>query len=297
MKKFDQAIATLQAVEKDANGTALVRKTLGNKSNYLVAKAAQKAEQFGWKELVPDLAKAFERFFESPDQQCWAKIALAKALSALEYDEPALYLRGLRHVQMEPVWGGQQDAAGPLRGQCALALIQCRQLSDLDVLSALTEALADSDKTVRMEAARAIASLGRPEGGLLLRLRALVGDADPEVLGAAFTGILELNRRDGISFVERFLDGDPDVTAEAAISMGATHDEEALRILRERFNREILPETRATLLRGIALTRLPGALTWLVGLVKEGGSDGRGAREALECVPLPEEIRNSFPEK
>ena len=74
MKKFDQALAELQAVQCDAEGLALVRKALGNKSNYMVAKAAQKAEQFGQKVMVPELAKAFQRFFELPDPQCWAKM-------------------------------------------------------------------------------------------------------------------------------------------------------------------------------------------------------------------------------
>ena len=56
---------------------------------------------------------------------------------------------------MEPVWGGREDCAGTLRGQCALALVQCRTMSDLDVLACLTEVLVDPDKTVRAEAARA----------------------------------------------------------------------------------------------------------------------------------------------
>ena len=39
-------------------------------------------------------------------------------------------MRGLRHIQMEPVWGGQADSAATLRGTCALALIDC-QLDEL----------------------------------------------------------------------------------------------------------------------------------------------------------------------
>ncbi len=297
MKKFDQTLAAIQEVKEDAAGIALLRKALANRSSYLVSKAAQKAEQLGWRELIPDLARAFEHFFEAADQQCWAKIALARALAALEYDEPRLYLRGLRHVQMEPVWGGYQDSGGPLRGQCALALVQCRSLTDLEVLSHLTEVLADSDKTVRLEAARAVASVGRPEGGLLLRLRALSGDSEPEVLGAVFSGILDLDLREGMSFVARFLENGPDVTAEAAMALGLKHEPEALQILRQRFEREALPETRAALLRGIALTRLPEAFTFLLELIRGGGANSHAAREALKCVPIPEEIRNSLPEE
>src|SRR2546426_5542992 len=35
--------------------------------------------------------------------------------------------RGLRHIQMEAVWGGKEDTAGALRGHCALALVSCRE--------------------------------------------------------------------------------------------------------------------------------------------------------------------------
>ena len=53
----------------------------------------------------------------------------------------------------------------------------------------------------------------------------------------------------------------------------------------------MLPEVRAALLRGIALTRLPEALEWLAELVRNGGGDRRAAAEALKCVPIPEEIQ------
>ena len=59
------------------------------------------------------------------DPQCWGKNAVAKALKELEHREAAPYLRGTAHIQMEPVWGGQQDTAGPLRGICLLALPAC----------------------------------------------------------------------------------------------------------------------------------------------------------------------------
>jgi hypothetical protein len=68
-------------------------------------------------------------------------------------------------------------------------------------------------------------------------------------------------------------------------------------MLQDRLERERLPETRSALLRGIALTRLPEALEWLVTQVKLGGAKGRAAREALTCIPVPEEIRNSLPEE
>ena len=91
--------------------------------------------------------KAFDRFFDNPvktDPQCWAKNALSRTLFALEYQEAEVFLRGMRHIQMEPVWGGQSDTAGTLRSTCALALVQCRGLNDRDLLTHLLELLGDN---------------------------------------------------------------------------------------------------------------------------------------------------------
>ena len=49
-------------------------------------------------------------------------IAIARALFALDYDGEGLYLAGMRHVQMEPGWGGSSDTAVELRGMCAMGL-------------------------------------------------------------------------------------------------------------------------------------------------------------------------------
>ena len=51
--------------------------------------------------------------------------AIAKALMELEYRQSAAFLRGARHIQMEPIWGGQEDTASTLRGVCMLGLITC----------------------------------------------------------------------------------------------------------------------------------------------------------------------------
>ena len=72
---------------------------------------------------------------------------------SLAHEEARVYARGLRHVQMEAVWGGKEDTAGALRGHCALALVSCRDMPDMEMLSHLLESLTDIDKTVRVAAA------------------------------------------------------------------------------------------------------------------------------------------------
>ena len=60
---------------------------------------------------------------KNSDKGCAAKTAIAEALAAMEYGEPEPFLRGVRHVQREPVWGGTEDTAGRLRAACILGLM------------------------------------------------------------------------------------------------------------------------------------------------------------------------------
>ncbi len=191
-KKLDE-LAALRAASPEA-ATPALRKALGNANGYYVSKAAAVVAELGLVSLMADLIQAFDRFIEDPvkrDPQCWAKIALVKALRALECGDARVLLIGLKHVQMEPVFGGQADSAGPLRGECALALVNTT-LEDFQILTYLTPGLTDPIKTVRVDTTGAIAALGAEAGSLLLRLKALAGDEEPEVIGQCLSGLLEL---------------------------------------------------------------------------------------------------------
>jgi HEAT repeat protein len=164
------------------------------------------------------------------------------------------------------------------------------------VLQHLTDVLVDAEKSVRIEAVRAITRVSRQEGGLLLRLRALTGDSEPEVLGAVFSGLLELDRKEGIPFVVRFFDRDAEAAVEAAVALGLTHDPEAYRVLNDRLSTEPDPTIRGGLLRGMALTRLPEATDALIEMIRSGSRDARAAMEALSYVALRDDIRNGLAE-
>src|SRR5271170_6872442 len=188
-RAFEEQVAALDALrhQPDEIRTAPLRKALGHKNNFIVAKAADLIRDFALKDLVPELLAAFDRFFDDPvktDPQCWAKNAISRTLAAMELQEEEVFLRGMRHIQMEPVWGGQSDTAGTLRATCALALVQCRSLTERDLLAHLVELLADKDKMVRVEVVRAVEQVGSSSASLLLRLRAKLGTDEPEVLGA-----------------------------------------------------------------------------------------------------------------
>ena len=296
-KNFERQLAALEELRQGAEPAAAlkgIRKALQDRNNFLVAKAAGIAAQLGLSALVPDMLTALDRFFVDPaksDPQCWAKKALVKALAELGHDNSAPFVRGLRHAQMEPVWGGQEDTAGALRGNCALALIQCRDLSDFDVLSHLIEILVDSDKTVRVEAARAIGRMERPEAALLVRLRALAGDPDPEVLGACFSAVLSIEGRKGIGFVGRFLDQRGEAGAEAALAIGMLRTPEAFQVLKERWERESDAVFAALLLSAIALTNQPEALDYLVALIETDSPGAVAAGAALASMRMPPGLR------
>lgn len=294
---FEDQLAALDALrrEPEAARVAPLRKALTHRNNFMVAKAADLVREFGLPALIPELLTAFDRFFDNPvktDPQCWAKNALSRALAALDYQEPEIYLRGMRHIQMEPVWGGSSDTAGTLRATCALALVQCRSLTDTALLEHLVELLNDKEKFVRAEAVRAIEQVGTPAASLLLRLRAVIGGDEPEVLGACYSGILRLEGVSAIPWVGRFLASADDTAAEAALAIAGTHSAEGFAALRESFVKNNDPWWRTVLLSAIALTRQDAALEFLFELVRTESLDAETAIEAiLRSVPAEKMVQ------
>ncbi len=293
-RTFDAELAALEALRDGAPEAAdqPLRKALALRNNFIVAKAATLAAHHNLRGLADDLAAAFPRFLANPvksDPQCWAKNAIAKTLAAFEYQEPDLFLAGLRHIQLEPVWGGRSDTAGALRSTCALALVQCRSLSSLAVLTHLTPLFADKETPVRVDAARAVEQIGTDAASLLLRLRAELGSDDSEVLGACYAGVLRLEGPAAIPWAAKFLPPthEPDDTAaEAALAIAETRTEAAFNLLRTTYDQVRDTSFRATLLTAIALTRQEAATKFLLSLIADGYRD---AHEAL-CRSAPSEV-------
>ncbi len=294
-RQFEQQIAALDALRRSSPEERLdaLRKSLANKNNFLVTKAADLTREFNLQGLTPALLKAFDHFFENPaksDPQCWAKNAISKALAAFEFQEPDVFLRGMRHIQLEPVWGGQSDTAGTLRATCALALVQCRRLPEPDLLSHLIELLADKDKSVRIEAVRAIDQVGSPAAALLLRLRATLGNDEPEVLGGCYSGVLHIEGVSAIPWVAGFLSPADDTAGEAALALAGTHSVEAFQVLQEQLDKSRDPWFRSVLLSAIALTRRDEATEFLLDLVKSESLNAESAIEAILRAAPSEEL-------
>jgi hypothetical protein len=292
-RSFDAELAKLDALRNESPSAAEpeLRKAIGQRNNLIAGRAAAIALHHQLTSLVPDLAAAFERFLQNAaksDPQCWAKNGIAKALAAFEYQEPDIFLAGIRHVQREPGWGGSTDTAGPLRGTCALALVQCRELNSHRVLMHLIPLLVDKEVPVRINAIRAIEQVGNDSAALLLRLLAELPGDEPEIAGACYSGVLALEGPSGIEWAARSLAREDDSAAEAAMAIAGTHSVEAFERLRMAFGAARDPWFRESLLLAIAFTRLEEATEWMLELVANDEDCAARAQEAL-CRSAPTE--------
>jgi hypothetical protein len=299
---FDEQMAALDALkgrELNADDIALIKKSLAHRNNFIVGKAARFAEDSGLIELVPDLLTAYDRFFTNPektDPQCWAKNALSRALARLECRDKDVFLRGLRHHQLEPTWGGRSDSAGTLRAHCAHALIASNGLDNQELLVILIDTLVDEDKTVRLETVRALAQLGEMAVPVL-RLRAMIPSRppeEPEVLGQCFSALLAIERDAAIPFVVRFLEAGDDPAGEAAFALAETRSPAALAPLLTRLKASADEWFSGVLLSAIALTRLPEAIDFLIAMIERDEREAPRAIEAVRRIATSEELRARF---
>ncbi len=269
MKKdaVEERVAAIEALRSSPqNALDPLRKAIGDRNNLVCSKAAAIAGDLLLRDTIPDLLAAFERFLKDPaktDPKCWAKNAIVKALKDLAHEDPAIYLRGMAHVQMEPVWGGQADAAGALRGSCALALVACSLPRDT-ILVHLADALADPEMRVRADAARAIAQLPGQDSILMLRVKAQAGDPEPAVIGQCFLSLLGMEARTGIPFVARFLNAaKEDIRFEAAAALGECPDLLAVETLIARWRVEKNVDMKRAIVLSLGVSRLPEAKAFL----------------------------------
>lgn len=287
-------LAKLRKGELPADAAPLLRRALLDRSNLVVAEAAETVARRSLNELAEELVAAYPRFLINPletDPQCRAKCAIAAALQDLEYSNADFFLAHVTYRQSEPVWGGSVDTAAPLRASCGYGLVQCGHRQALQVL---VDLLADSEKIVRSEAARAIACTGREEAALLLRLKIHCGDREPEVIGACFSGLLNLAPDDGIPFVARFLDAaDADVAIEAAAALGESRSAAAFEALKAGWQRHRDPELERAILLSMGASRQSVATEFLLALLAEQPvNTARHVLEALAPCRFYETVRS-----
>src|SRR4030095_8290687 len=130
-------------------------------------------------------------FMQNPtksDKGCAAKTAVIKALLAADCDDEEMFLKGVRHVQLEPTWGGRADTAAPLRALCGLGLVQ---MGSPDAMIELAMLLADTEADARIGAASALGHCG-PTAAPLLRFKVLTGDEEPAVTAECFNSLMAI---------------------------------------------------------------------------------------------------------
>ena len=293
----EEALNSLSELRRQPDSERL-RAFLSNRSNLVVARAASIAGDLRITELVPDLAAAFHRLMANPaklDKGCAGTSAIVVALYAMEYDSADVYLKGVRHIQMESAYGPPVDAAAQLRGDSALGLVGTRHP---DALFEVVRLLADKEPRARMGAARAIGSLVGETGELLLLLKVLAGDSETDVLGECFSGMLASGSERSLRFVRAYLDHEDRAIAEAAIlALGASRLPGAIDALRKKWGRTVQGPIRKTLLLALATARQDAALEFLLSLVAEG--DSRVASEvvtALRTYRNEERVRKALEE-
>jgi HEAT repeat protein len=298
--KRDPVRAALQALAEaarrphDPATLALVRASLAQRTNHVVARAARAAREAELRALVPDLIAAFPRFLEDPirrDPGCTAKTEIVHTLLSFTHPAPDVYLRGAAHVQREPAFGPPIDTAPELRATSAMALVVTEHPAALTICVGL---LVDPEPTARAGGLRGLAASGRPDVALLMRLFALRGDADPGVLAEAFVALLALSPDDAAPFVAaRLAAGDVDVARAAAMALGEVRRPEAVAALRERLPAEDRPDVRYAISLALATSRDDEAFDVLLELIARGtAADSKAAVEALRLFPYDEALQS-----
>jgi HEAT repeat protein len=264
---------------------AELRAALSDRSNLVAAEAAEIVGSRGLAELAPDLVTAFDRFMEEPEQTdklCRAKLAIVETLNKIESEDEDVFVRALKHVQLEGRWGGGEDTAAALRGAGAFGLVR---INFHDVTLLLADLLADPERVARTAAARALGASRAPAALPLLRFKARMGDKDPEVTGECLAALMVAAPRESLAFVKEFLETpNDDVQQGAALAIAEWHTPEALQVLKEHWARAPQPALGEVLLLAMSMTRLPAALDFLLEVL--ASDDQNAARAALSALAI-----------
>jgi HEAT repeat protein len=281
-KALDE-IGELRVANSPEEQAEKLRTFLRNRSNLVVAKAAKLTCELRLSALVPDLIAAFDRMWVNPaklDKRCAAMTAIVNALYEFDYAEPEAYLRGIRHVQKEASFGPPVDTAAQMRGMCAQGLLRTHYR---DAMAAVTDLLVDPEPPARIGAIRALAANGGEAGALLLRLKVLTGDKDPEIQGESFSGLLAAAGEPALPFVAGYMDSEDEIEAEGAIwALGQSRLSAALTALREKWERTLDRSMRKTLVAALAASRLQEAIDYLC--LKLRDSDAETAKAIISAL-------------
>jgi hypothetical protein len=247
-----------------------LHKHLASRISLIVAKAAAAVARFEDREFNGALIAAFHRFMTDPtkaDKGCAAKTAVVKSLLAADCDDEEVFRIGVRHIQLEPSWGGRADTAAQLRALCGLGLVQLGSPVAMIELAAL---LADKEADARIGAAGALGHCG-VSAAPLLRLKVLTGDEEPAVIAECLISLMKISPHESLEFVARFVDRSYEALYEhAALALAESRLPGIFELLHEKWTATFDREFKATLLLPIALTRTEAARDFLLSVLETG---------------------------
>ena len=289
-------LAELRHASPSSSTVEELRRFLCHRSNLVVAKAAKGAAELRATELVPELVTTLGRFMSNPkqsDKRCAAVTEITKALYEFDHLEPAVYLQGLHHVQLEASFGPPVDTAAMLRGICAQGLLRTQHP---EAMAEVLPLLVDPEPAARIGAVRAFAVNGGSTGVLILRLKALTGDPEPEVLVECFSGLLSAEPERQLKFIAEYMDAEEPSVSEAAMwALGQSHTPAAFKRLKEKWEKAVTRSLRKTLVAAMAASRCDEASQFLYSIIAadEHSADAVDALEALSAYKSRDTIREA----
>lgn len=289
IRRFEE----LAAAESVGEAAEEIRAALNGTNNVVIAKAAEAAEAHPEPDFTKELTKAFDRLIEDPvrrDKMCLGKTAIASALRAVDGAGTEIFLCGIRHVQMEPAYGGPVDTAVQLRCTCVAGLAE--NGSPL-AWEAFVRSLTDAEWRVRGAAARGLAMLGGERARLLLQLRIYVGDAEPQTYADYFPALTACAGVEAVDVLKEYLKADDGtIRQEAALALGETRTPDAVAILSEQLTRTVDSAEVQSLCTAIALVRSDEAVEALFKTLESGSrAQQLAARAVLDLYRDDGEVR------
>ena len=284
-RTVEDELLALEAVRVDPGDDSLttLRAALAHRSNHVVAKAARIVMTHQTNELGPELAAAFDRFMLNPvktDPGCAAKAAIVDAFNQLDLDEGDVLLRGVRHVQVEPAYGGAVDTAASTRGASGMGLAR---VAHPQALVELADLLADPELPARLGAARGLSRIGQAAGSALLRFKLRIGDKEPDVVSECLVGLLSMDDTDGLEVAMQLLDGpSPEMQKAAALALGESSRTDAFAPLRRWVALAVDDAMQRIGFAAIALLRNDDGHDFLLQAIEAGSlTEANAAQEAL----------------
>jgi hypothetical protein len=261
-----------------------IRAALGDRAGIVVAAAIASAAAHGLV-CMAELLAAVDRLAEDGlkrDKRCLGVTACLTALDAASHDDDGLFLRFSTYTQHEPVWGGSEDTAGPVRIVCAQALFR---LNHRELGRLLCDLLADPLPTVRSAAAQLLGQDGSPASRLLLRLKLRLGDSHEDVTADVLTALMAADPRATLDLaVQRLDDESPVIADAAAVALGQSRLDAALEPLRLAFRSCDDPPRLPVYATAIAVLRSEAAIDTLIAIARE--RDRARAKAAIAALDL-----------